>query len=60
MFENMFENSKKLDNALGPNSKKWLLKHFGTNLGPKCVELIFNAPNVANLGFGNILPKLSF
>ena len=27
---------------------------FGTNLGPKCVDLIFNAPNVANLGFRKI------
>ena len=28
-----------------------MLVKFWTNLEPKCVELIFNAPNVANLGF---------
>ena len=29
-------------------------ENLGTTLGPKCVNLIFNAPNVANLGFRKI------
>ena len=40
MFENMFEKALKIE-------KGW---YFGqTNLGPTCVDLIFNAPNVANI-----------
>ena len=30
-----------------------------TNLGPKSVNLIFYAPNVANLGFMRIGPKIA-
>ena len=30
------------------------IKYFGTSLGHKCVELFFNSPNVANLGFRQI------
>ena len=31
-----------------------------TNLGPKSVDLIFYAPNVANLGFWRIVPTIAF
>ena len=30
-----------------------------TNLGPKSVNLIFYAPNVANLGFWRIVPTIA-
>ena len=37
-----------------------LFSNWRTFLGPISVDLIFYAPNVANLGFWRIEPKIAF
>ena len=71
MFENMFENALKLDKRstivyfleLRQSSGLLVFLSFKTILGPMSVELIFQtyyAPNVANLGFLRIVPRIAF